>query len=103
MASNQLNLDDRTTIRIPIKMAWAFAVALVLGAFIWGGLWFQIGAIPDQIKEFRTEYQQSTKEMKERQDKVEDRTHHLEIEVKGIKTKLGITATFSDSVVTAAN
>jgi hypothetical protein len=45
-----------------------------------------------EVKEIRVEMRMS-----------QQKQHELELEIKGIKTKLGITASFSAPVVTAAN
>lgn len=42
------------------------------------------------------------KELRVEMKVVQEKQHQLEIEMKGVKTKLGITATLSDPVVTAA-
>lgn len=82
--------------RMRFSATWAAWWAMFL--VVCTGVWYLRGAKATmeqaviEVKELRVE-------MKATQDK----QHQLELDMKGVKTKLGITANFSDPVVTAAN
>lgn len=62
------------------------------------GVWYVRGA-KSVVEQVVNEVRELRVEMKV----VQEKQHQLEIEMKGVKTKMGITSTFSNPVVTAAN
>ena len=90
---------DRLRLSGPWVAWWAmFLVACTGATGVCTGVWYVRGgvsAVEQVVKE--------VKELRVEMKVVQEKQHQLEVEMKGVKTKLGITATFSDPVVTAAN
>jgi hypothetical protein len=90
---------DRVRLSASWASWWAMFVVISIGAgATCRGVWHLRGATAN-IEQVVKEVKELRVEMKVTQEK----QHQLEIEMKGVKTKLGITANFSDPVVTAAN
>lgn len=90
---------DRLRLSGPWTAWWAMFVVICIGVVATcKGVWHLRGATSN-IEQVVKEVKELRVEMKVTQEK----QHQLEIEMKGVKTKLGLTANFSDPVVTAAN
>lgn len=79
MPPRDYTFDEKTTLRVPVKLAWGFVVALLLGAFCAGGVWFRIEIIPKRLEAIEA-----------RQRVQEEKQHQIEVELRGVKTKLGM-------------
>lgn len=82
--------------RARLSATWAAWWAMFL--VICTGVWYVRGA-KSVVEQVVNEVRELRVEMKF----VQEKQHQLEIEMKGVKTKMGITSTFSNPVVTAAN
>lgn len=85
---NEYSVNESTIIRIPVSMAWAMAGGLIAGAFCAAMVWIRVGAFEVAVK---------------RIEKLEERQIQTEKDIIGIKGRLGISSTESETVVTAAN
>lgn len=84
----EYSVSESTIIRIPIGMAWAMAGGLIASAFCAAMVWIRVGAFEVAVK---------------RIEKLEERQIQSEKDIIGIKSKLGISSTEAEAIVTAAN
>lgn len=82
MPQTHYQFDDKSTLRVPVRLAWGFVASLLLGAFCAGGVWFRIEIIPKRLEAIEA-----------RQRVQEEKTHQIEVELRGVKTKLGMAKT----------
>ena len=92
MTAKPQNIDvDRVRFSAPWAAWWAMFIVVCTCVWYVKGAKLVLEQVVYEVKEMRVE-------MKVAQEK----HHQLELEIKGIKTKLGISATFSAPVVTTA-
>ena len=83
---------DRVRFSAPWAAWWAMFLVVCTGVWYVRGAKSVVEQVVNEVRELRVEMKV-----------VQEKQHQLEVEMKGVKTKLGITSTFSDPVVTAAN
>jgi len=83
---------DRLRLSGPWVAWWAMFVTVCCGVWYVRGAAIAVQQVVAEVKELRVEMKVT-----------EEKQHQLELDMKGVKTKLGIAANFSDPVVTAAN
>jgi hypothetical protein len=87
------NIDvDRVRFSAPWAAWWAMFIVVCTGVWYLRGAKATIEQAVIEVKELRVEMRAT-----------QDKQHQLELDMRGVKTKLGITASFSAPVVTAAN
>jgi hypothetical protein len=92
MAPKPQNIDvDHVRFSAPWAAWWAMFLVVCTCVWYVKGAKSVLEQVVYEVKEIRVEMRMS-----------QQKQHELELEIKGIKTKLGISATFSAPVVTAA-
>jgi hypothetical protein len=89
---------DRIRLAAPWAAWWAMFAAVCIGVWHVRGAKSFMEQVVVEVRELRVEAKELRTEIRQAQEK----QHQLELDIKGVKTKLGISATFSTPVVTAA-